>query len=64
MVFSIELGDFDIYRPAVRSCRRSCLRGSILHIGRKKIYFDKIAGNSTMPAVGLNESFCMKQNKQ
>jgi len=38
--------------------------GGILHIRRKKIYFDKIAGNSTMPAVGLNESFCMKPNKQ
>jgi hypothetical protein len=38
--------------------------GGILHIRRKKIYFDKIAGNSTMPAVGLNESFCMEPNKQ
>jgi hypothetical protein len=38
--------------------------GDILHIRGKKIYFDKIAGNSTMPAVHLNESFCMKPNKQ
>jgi hypothetical protein len=57
------LGDFGHYRPAVKDVGVFVWWG-ILHIRRKKICFDKIAGNSTMPAVHLNESFCMKPNKQ